>query len=417
MEKSKSEGIHVIELSDAELVDWSELSASGDLRHIAYDPVLTEAHEIALRKTDVDNSYRRELGRQAEIPEERLIGDDGWHPELMTLSHEDGADKLTDFRMKAPDMPELARWEAFQSPAERLPLDAVKDAIAAAEAAQGTLAGDWTEQGYYRGCNYYLRKEGLLEQIRDALPPPPAADSPEQLKDLDAVRMAQTERTDGRLARVRGDAEMSILRFADVLGDKFDLEKLPITADVLDQAFVDGDNALNCAKRAYDRPRPFMEDPSIETVVERPGNASYPSGHSFFGNLNARLLSRLLPEYADELMPRGNEYGDNRIIAGVHFPSDVRGGRLAAGVIETALMSDPVFVADFERARVEIRQVFGLPLTHADQGAAAETGASPEYLDALMASLENYVDGDAIAGAYFPADSANDESEILRRDR
>ncbi len=360
MEKYEGKSPILVELSQAEFENWSRLVSGGMVRHIAYHATLAEAHEIAADQGQDDlDIYRRELGHQAEIPAQRLVGADCLDPELMALSREDGADQLAAFRAAAPRLPELARWEAFQSPADRLPLESVNSAIAAAEAARGRLAGAWASRGYYAGFNYYLPVDEI--RLEEALPSPPVPGSPEQAADLEVVRAARAERSEERIARVQADAEMSVFRFADVLGDRFNPEAAPFAEDLLRQAFIDGDNAVNRLKRAFSRPRPFIVDPDIETIVEQPPNASYPSGHSTFAHLNARLLARALPEYAEALMTRAEEYAGNRIVAGVHFPTDIEGGRRSAAAIDAALAADPVFAADFTCAREEIRKALSLP--------------------------------------------------------
>jgi acid phosphatase (class A) len=361
MEKLESKSPRVIELSQSEFEGWSKLSSSGEVRHLAYDATLNESHEIAADRArgDVD-LYRRELGQLTEIPAQRVVDrSESWNPEFMALSREPGADRLAAFRQNAPPIAELARWEAFQSPADRLPLDAVKGAITDAEAAKGKLAGNYAEQGYYAGFNYYVPNEEI--RIEDALPPPPQKGSSEQAADLEAVRTAGGKRTEERTMRVQADANMSVFRFADVLGKDFNADSMPVTTDILRQAFIDGDNAVNRLKSTYDRPRPFIVDTGIKPIVEQPPNASYPSGHSTFAHLNARLLARALPEHADALAARAEEYASNRVIAGVHFPTDIEGGRRSAEVIDATLMADPVFAADFARATREMRTVMNLP--------------------------------------------------------
>lgn len=80
-------------------------------------------------------------------------------------------------------------------------------------------------------------------------------------------------------------------------------------------------------KERYDRPRPYDSHPEIKPCIEKEGSASYPSGHSMFGRMYARVLSILHPEREVFLMRRGDEIGENRMIGGVHYPSDVFAGR------------------------------------------------------------------------------------------
>lgn len=358
------EGVRTVTLPQARFGALCNLMTQGVVRHVAYNATLAEAHATAAYERDPDR-YRRALGRATEIPGLRLVGDPG-DPETLALARPEIAEKLAALKEELPKLASLARWEAFQSPVDRLPLDQVTDAITHAEAARGTLTNNWKSHGYYAGFNYYISMADML--AAQALTPPPPTDSPEQTADLDAVRAARDERTPARVARVQADAEMSVFRMADALGEGFTPEKVPFAAGVLHQAFIDGDNAINALKRGFNRPRPFMVDPSIETIVEQPPNASYPSGHSTFAHLNARLLARAMPEKAEALAARAEEYARNRIVAGVHFPTDIEGGRRSAEAIDKALTKDPGFAADFARARIELRHALGLPREPAPPG-------------------------------------------------
>jgi acid phosphatase (class A) len=44
----------------------------------------------------------------------------------------------------------------------------------------------------------------------------------------------------------------------------------------------------------------------------------------------------------------------------VHFPTDVEAGRISGSVIDNTLLHDAHFLADFERAKSEVRTALGL---------------------------------------------------------
>src|SRR2546423_173969 len=57
---------------------------------------------------------------------------------------------------------------------------------------------------------------------------------------------------------------------------------------------------------------------------------SYPSGHARYGAVTAILLANMVPEKRRELFARGWDYGESRVVGGVHFPTDVESGRILA---------------------------------------------------------------------------------------
>ena len=57
-------------------------------------------------------------------------------------------------------------------------------------------------------------------------------------------------------------------------------------------------------------------------------NASFPSGHSATGFVTTMSMAMMVPERYKELMLRGSEYGNSRIVLGVHYSLDVIGARI-----------------------------------------------------------------------------------------
>lgn len=57
-------------------------------------------------------------------------------------------------------------------------------------------------------------------------------------------------------------------------------------------------------------------------------NASFPSGHSAFGFASTLLFAEMVPERFQEFLLRGSEYGNSRIVLGVHYALDVIGARI-----------------------------------------------------------------------------------------
>ncbi|WP_271411369.1 acid phosphatase [Pseudomonas sp. Q1-7] len=195
-------------------------------------------------------------------------------------------------------------------------------------------------------------------QLADFLPPPPAADSPAARLDLQAVLDAQAARSTAQVKKVQADDqwEDGIFPFAaDLLGSGFDAENLPLTRAFFRRAQEDLVQVLMPAKQQFDRPRPYETDTRVEPVLPPPEGDSYPSGHSMNAYLNATLLGMVLPEKRSELFERAREHADSRVIAGVHYPSDLEGGQIAAAALVASLLSDSQAAADFNRVREEIR--------------------------------------------------------------
>ena len=69
----------------------------------------------------------------------------------------------------------------------------------------------------------------------------------------------------------------------------------------------------------------------------------------------------MVPEKRDALFARASIFAESRIIAGVHYPSDVEAGWISGTVISAALIRQPRFESDFAAATAELRDALGLP--------------------------------------------------------
>ncbi|HTV10095.1 MAG TPA: phosphatase PAP2 family protein [Candidatus Aquilonibacter sp.] len=111
--------------------------------------------------------------------------------------------------------------------------------------------------------------------------------------------------------------------------------------------------------------RPFQTEPTIVRIVgpdyfNTPASndvynrgpimnlinsPSFPSGHTTYGYTGSLVLAILVPERYQQMMARGAEYGNDRIIMGAHYAMDVLGARtLAMYDMAHLLANDPLYV-------------------------------------------------------------------------
>jgi acid phosphatase (class A) len=75
-------------------------------------------------------------------------------------------------------------------------------------------------------------------------------------------------------------------------------------------------------KYKYMRARPVQVYPAIMPPVTTPAHPSYPNSHALQGHLMSLFVTAACPALRDPLMALADRVGQNRIIAGLHFPSD-----------------------------------------------------------------------------------------------
>ncbi len=98
---------------------------------------------------------------------------------------------------------------------------------------------------------------------------------------------------------------------------------------------------------------------------------SYPSGHATFAYATAVLLAAMVPEKAAAIFQRAEDFAENRVIGGVHYPTDIEAGKICGAVIDHVMLHDARFKTDFARATVEVRHALKLqPQAQAHDSAA-----------------------------------------------
>ena len=193
---------------------------------------------------------------------------------------------------------------------------------------------------------------GAIE-VKTVVPPPPAAGSVAALADLETVLQVQAARTPADVAWAKLVVKDSAFDNASVLGAWFTRENLPVTAEFLKQGTEDTLAVSRSLKGLYARPRPPRMDPTVHPCVELPDSGSYPSAHSMRAFVWAAVLGEIFPDHQVELYTRAHRAAWSRVMGGVHFPSDLVGGRLLAQAIVAELRKNPAYHAAVEKCRAE----------------------------------------------------------------
>ena len=196
------------------------------------------------------------------------------------------------------------------------------------------------------------------------LPPPPADGSARDKSDLQTILAMQKNLTPQMLERIHADVEQTVYRIAgEILGPKFTKDNIPLAGAFFDKVNKDSVVGVRAIKQKYKRLRPFQASKEVQTpadIAAASQSPTYPSGHSTFGAEVALLLSMMVPEKQSELFARGWQYGEQRVLSGVAYPSDWEGGHIGATVMVTLMLQKPAFKTDFEATKAEVRKGLGL---------------------------------------------------------
>ncbi|NTZ88640.1 phosphatase PAP2 family protein [Burkholderia metallica] len=153
-----------------------------------------------------------------------------------------------------------------------------------------------------------------------------------------------------------------------------------------------GNNAsTEPSKRFFKYARPYRWSSSVivaPTLV--PAESATPatdggfiSGHTAEAVRDATTMAWLVPERFQEMVSRGLELGENRILAGMHSPLDVIGGRMLALAVSAANLT--AYAGDaqaaYTQAHQTLQQLTGTSATTFSAFAHAGTPATDRFAD------------------------------------
>ena len=213
--------------------------------------------------------------------------------------------------------------------------------------------------------DYYLREDQAPDSLL-LLPQPPAYNSIEFLRDKAQYdwgkSMRNTER--GHQAYLDADATKDNVtkQFSPSFGYEISSTKTPEIYKLITTMKEDaGDLATRSAKVHYNRVRPFsfFKEPTCRPEDEKTlsTNGSYPSGHTTLGFAISLVLAEINPQRQNEILKRGYEIGESRVICGYHWQSDVDAAKVMAAAVVAQLHTNEEFNKQLVKAKAEFSQL------------------------------------------------------------
>ena len=172
--------------------------------------------------------------------------------------------------------------------------------------------------------------------------------------------MRDTERGKQAIEDAAHTLEYLSTIYSEPFGMEISKENTPEIWALLDRSLVTACLCKDKAKNRLMRHRPFVQfnepTPIPEDEEALRNNSSYPSGHTTMGWAIALVLAEINPERQDEILKRGFEYGESRVIVGFHFQSDVDAARIITSVLINRLNANEDFRLQLNKAKAEFQQ-------------------------------------------------------------
>ena len=177
--------------------------------------------------------------------------------------------------------------------------------------------------------------------------PAPDLGSAQERDDEEKVAVDVAARSSLQFALAKAASERSVFFFANSIGPQFNPSRFPLTNAFFERVESDVEKLVDLAKAYWRRPRP-------NGAVKNRG--SYPSGHAAFAASAAILLAQLVPCKREQIFGQARTFAENRIVLGLHYPSDVAAGWTAGTLAVFAMMRNPAFERDFAATRAEVQK-------------------------------------------------------------
>lgn len=206
--------------------------------------------------------------------------------------------------------------------------------------------------------------------------PPPS--NPDTIRDELRVLIAKARDRPAFAAEIVAQATNPLPYWSDLLNATATTH--PATWDAIVCANEVGHVVAMYWKLQYKRPRPVQYYPALMPPILTPPHPAYPSGHALEAMTIARVVEAIIPALtigigtakgpADTLARR---IGENREIAGLHFPSDTAAGFHLADLLAPYLLQMPAFAEIVTAAQVEWSDIASRPF------APKKGGSKPDF--------------------------------------
>ncbi len=189
------------------------------------------------------------------------------------------------------------------------------------------------------------------ETLKKQIPLPPKKADKAQKEDETTLLKLQKNRTVTDCERAKSEIFVSLENFFGKPNGPLEPEKLRALVPFFDSIRNDADYFVQKLKVDFPRDRPFVYLKEINPCVAKEVTKAYPSGHGTISKLYAMILSDFFPGTNAQLDERSKKIGEDRVLAGMHHPTDIEAGRKIADLIYQELQKSEKYQRAFNEAK------------------------------------------------------------------
>lgn len=197
----------------------------------------------------------------------------------------------------------------------------------------------------------YFKGNSVPSTLIDA---PLAPGTDEWRREIGQILAMQKDAQPQDIAQARDERDLKPELVAEII-PSLTRQSSPATYKLLDKSEETAKAVTNVAKAHWNTRRPFIMDERIKALISPHNNPAYPSGHTSGSYVFAYVLALLMPEEREHLVARADTIAQHRVLAGMHYPHDIQGGKQLALIILGGLLQNPQFQNDLAAAREELQ--------------------------------------------------------------
>ncbi len=185
------------------------------------------------------------------------------------------------------------------------------------------------------------------------LTPPLTPESEARKAEIEAIVALQAHAPEAEVKKALDERTMSPELITLAVDPGLKRTNFPALYTLLDRVADTTHPISDQAKEYWRTVRPYKADKRIKILVKAHTNNAYPSGHTTGAYAWAHTLSLVIPDKRAAFLARAEEIAQHRVLVGMHYPHDLAGGKELALLSIGALMVNPAFRADVEKAKAE----------------------------------------------------------------
>ncbi len=125
--------------------------------------------------------------------------------------------------------------------------------------------------------------------------------------------------------------------------------------DLLNKVEITSVNLTKHFKNHFKLTRPYLASAEVQMLISPSKGYAYPSGHTSGSFIYAFILAEIFLDKKEFLLNLADEIANNRILVGMHYPQDIKGGKQLAVLAFEELMQNAEFLQDLENAKLEVK--------------------------------------------------------------